>query len=163
ARRKSAGPSVAQKPGPPAMPPRVATAAGPRRVRAIVIGVSTGGPAALAQLLPELTARVTAPILIVQHIPAGFSQSLAESLARKCPVPVIEAADGQVVQEGTVYIAPGHRHLLVRRQVGERFVLALNDQPPQNGCQPSADVLFRAAAAAYGAEAIGLILTGMGC
>jgi two-component system chemotaxis response regulator CheB len=163
ARHKADGRSVVSPPGPPAAPPRVATAGKPRMVRAIVVGVSTGGPAALAQLLPELTARVPTPILVVQHIPAGFSQSLAESLARKCAVPVIEAADGQLVQGRNVYIAPGHRHLLVRRQSEERFVLALNDQPPQNGCQPSADVLFRAAAATYGAEAIGLILTGMGC
>jgi two-component system chemotaxis response regulator CheB len=145
------------------VPPRVPAPVGARRsVRAVLIGVSTGGPAALAQLLPDLTGRVSAPVLVVQHMPAGFTRHLADSLARKCPVPVVEAADGQVVQAATVYIAPGNRHLLVRAQGEGRVVTVVNDQPPQHGCRPSADVLFRAAAAAYGAEAVGIILTGMG-
>jgi two-component system chemotaxis response regulator CheB len=132
-------------------------------VRAVVVGVSTGGPAALALLLPDLTRRVTAPVLVVQHMPAGFTRSLADSLARKCPVPVVEAGDGQLVEGRIVYIAPGDRHFLVRSQGDGRVVTALNDQPRQNGCRPSADVLFRSAAAAYGPEAVGIILTGMGC
>jgi two-component system chemotaxis response regulator CheB len=134
---------------------------GRHKVRAILVGVSTGGPRALAELLPELTARVTAPVFVVQHMPAGFTASLANSLARKCGAHVLEAVDGQPVEARTVYIAPGNRHLLVRRQ-GEAVVTLLNDQPPQNGFRPSADVLFRSAAAAYGPEAVGLLLTGMG-
>jgi two-component system chemotaxis response regulator CheB len=136
-------------------PPR-----GSHRVRAILVGVSTGGPRALAELLPELTERVAAPVFVVQHMPAGFTTSLANSLARKCRVPVIEAVNGQIVEGRTVHIAPGNRHLLVRRQ-GEGVVTLLNEQPAQNGFRPSADVLFRSAAAAYGSDAVGILLTGM--
>jgi two-component system chemotaxis response regulator CheB len=135
---------------------------GRRPVRAVVVGVSTGGPAALAELLPDLTRRVAAPVLVVQHMPAGFTRHLAESLARKCPVPVVEAADGEPVDKPVVFIAPGNRHLLVRGQGAGRIVAVVNDQPPQNGCRPSADVLFRAAAAAYGSAVVGILLTGMG-
>jgi two-component system chemotaxis response regulator CheB len=127
-----------------------------------MVGVSTGGPAALAELLPELTRRVAAPVLVVQHMPAGFTKHLADSLARHCPVPVTEAADGEPVDAPAVHIAPGNRHLLVRAQGAGRVVTVLTDQPSQNGCRPSADVLFRAAAAVYGASAVGILLTGMG-
>jgi two-component system chemotaxis response regulator CheB len=140
--------------------PRPPTA---RPVRAIVIGASTGGPAALVQLLPDLTRRVSLPVLVVQHMPAGFTKHFADSLARKCPVPVVEVVAGQPVQPGTVYIAPGNHHLLVRAQGPGRVLALLNDQPPQHGCRPSADVLFRSAAAAFGPETVGVILTGMGC
>jgi two-component system chemotaxis response regulator CheB len=135
---------------------------GARHVRAIFIGVSTGGPAALAQLLPDLTARIALPTLIVQHMPPGFTKSLAESLARKCGKSVVEAEDRQTVQNSMVYLAPGGRHMLVRTNQDGSAVISLNDQPPQNNCRPSVDVLFRSAAAAYGADAIGIILTGMG-
>jgi two-component system chemotaxis response regulator CheB len=160
--RGAATGAVRAVPSTPA-PSHVRAPAGARGlVRAVVIGVSTGGPAALAQLLPDLTRRVSAPVLVVQHMPAGFTKHLADSLARKCPVPVVEAADGQVVEARTVYIAPGNQHLLVRGQGQGRVVAVVNDQPPQHGCRPSADVLFRSAAAAYGAEAVGIILSGMG-
>jgi two-component system chemotaxis response regulator CheB len=147
-------------------PAPAARAAAPLRlgkhlVRAVLVGVSTGGPAALAQLLPDLTRRVAAPVLVVQHMPAGFTKFLADSLARKCPVPVVEAADGDPVEGRTVYIAPGDRHLLVRDRGEGRVVTGLNDQPPQHGFRPSADVLFRAGAKVYGAGAVGVILTGM--
>jgi two-component system chemotaxis response regulator CheB len=113
--------------------------------------------------LPDLTQRVTMPVLIVQHMPAGFTRSLAESLSRKCHTPVIEAEEARLVQERTVYIAPGNRHLVVRAQGEGQLATGLNDQPAQNGCRPSADVLFRSAAAALGARALGIVLTGMGC
>jgi two-component system chemotaxis response regulator CheB len=134
-----------------------------RRARAIFIGVSTGGPAALAHLLPDLTAKVPLPTFIVQHMPAGFTKSLAESLARKCGTPVVEAEDRQTVQQGTVYLAPGGRHMLVRSSGERNAVISINDQPPLNNCRPSVDVLFRSAAVAYGADAVAIILTGMGC
>jgi two-component system chemotaxis response regulator CheB len=151
---------------PPSVPSaRQATSSAvlPRAFRALVIGVSTGGPAALAQLLPDLTQRVATPVLVVQHMPAGFTRSLAESLSRKCQTRVVEAEDAQLVQERTVYIAPGNRHLLVREQGEGRLVTGLNDQPAQNGSRPSADVLFRSTAAALGARTLGIVLTGMGC
>ncbi len=137
-------------------------AAALHRPQVICIGVSTGGPAALARLLPELTAKAPLPTLIVQHMPPGFTASLAESLTRKCGSAVVEAQDGQRLETGTVYIAPGGLHMLARRLRDHGAVISLNDQPPLNNCRPSVDVLFRSVAAAYGAEAIGIILTGMG-
>ncbi|HVS36106.1 MAG TPA: chemotaxis-specific protein-glutamate methyltransferase CheB [Gemmataceae bacterium] len=133
-----------------------------RPVRAVLIASSTGGPRALDALLPDLRRRVELPVLIVQHMPPRFTQSLAESLARRVGGRVVEAADGDHVQSGTVYIAPGGRHLVLRSQ-GGRVLTGLNDQPPENHCRPSADVLFRSAAAALGGEAVAVVLTGMDC
>lgn len=129
--------------------------------RAIVIGASTGGPRALSDMLPALCQAVDLPILIVQHMPPGFTRSLAESLARQTNRRVVEAADGMPLEPATVYIAPGAKHLLLRGTCALPQ-LALNEQPPENGCRPSADVLFRSAAAVLGGEVIALILTGMG-
>jgi two-component system, chemotaxis family, protein-glutamate methylesterase/glutaminase len=143
-------------------PPRIATPisrAGP--VRAVVIGASTGGPRALSILLPELCAKVDLPILIVQHMPAGFTRSLAESLARQTGKNAVEAIDGMPLASGTVYVAPGGRHLLIRGS-GSGALTGLNDHPPENGCRPSADVLFRSAAAVFGSAVAAVILTGMG-
>jgi len=130
-------------------------------IRGIVIGASTGGPRALSALLPELTTQVDLPILIVQHMPAGFTGSLAESLARKTGRNVVEAADKMPLEFRTVYIAPGGRHLVIRSAEGV-LQTGLNDQLPENGCRPSADVLFRSAATAYGSAVAAIILTGMG-
>jgi two-component system chemotaxis response regulator CheB len=133
-----------------------------RPARAILIASSTGGPRALDLLLPDLCRRVAQPVVIVQHMPPPFTHSLAESLSRRVGAPVVEAADGEPAQSGTVYIAPGGRHLVLRNQ-GNRLVMGLNDQPPENHCRPSADVLFRSAAAALGGEAVAVVLTGMDC
>lgn len=132
-----------------------------RPARAIVIGASTGGPRALSTLMPALCPLVEMPILIVQHMPPDFTKSLAESLARQTRGNVIEASDGLELQNRTVYIAPGGRHLLVRGP-GVMPRIGITDQPPENGCRPSADPLFRAAAALFGSEVLALILTGMG-
>ncbi|MEW6251752.1 MAG: chemotaxis-specific protein-glutamate methyltransferase CheB [Planctomycetota bacterium] len=134
----------------------------PRTVRIIVIGVSTGGPRALATLLPDLCARVDIPILLAQHMPPDFTRSLAESLARQTQRIVVEAADGADLRSAQVFVAPGGRHLVLRGAAGA-LKLGLSDAPPENGCRPSADVLFRSAAAAFGREVLALILTGMGC
>ena len=130
--------------------------------RAILIASSTGGPRALDALLPDLCTRVEAPVVIVQHMPPPFTRSLADSLARRLGTPVVEASDGEPLRPGTVYIAPGGRHLVLRAQ-GSRLLTGLNDQPPENHCRPSADVLFRSAAAALGGEAVAVVLTGMDC
>jgi len=132
------------------------------RFRAVAIGSSTGGPEALAALLPVLTKGVSVPLFIVQHLPAGMTRYLAESLGRKCEYRVVEASDGEAVRPSTAYIAPGGRHLIVRKHES-RIVIGLNDQLPENGCRPSVDVLFRSVAAAYPQSAIAIILTGMGC
>lgn len=137
-------------------------AAQPRTIRAVLIGCSTGGPKALASLLPDLAARVEAPIVVVQHMPAEFTRSLAENLARQTAVTVVEAQDGQPLESRTVYIAPGGKHLLLRRDAHSRLVTGTNDQPPEQGCRPSANVLFRSAAAVLGSSAVAVVLTGMG-
>jgi two-component system chemotaxis response regulator CheB len=132
------------------------------RFHAVAIGSSTGGPEALARLLPVLTKQASVPLLIVQHLPPGMTQYLADSLGRKCDYRVVEASDGEAVQPRTAYIAPGGRHMIVRKHEG-RIVIALNDQPPENGCRPSVDVFFRSVAAAYPQSVVAVILTGMGC
>jgi two-component system chemotaxis response regulator CheB len=156
-RKPPAAPAGRAQP-PPAAHPRPA-----RLVRMVLIAVSTGGPRALGTLLPDLCARVELPVLVVQHMPPPFTLSLAESLDRKCRHTVIEARDGEVVQPRTVYLAPGGKHLLLRGGAGGSALTALNEQPPENGCRPSADVLFRSAAAVVGGAAVALVLTGMGC
>jgi two-component system chemotaxis response regulator CheB len=142
--------------------PTVRRAPGIRsRVRAVVIGTSTGGPRALAELMPELCQKVDVPILIVQHMPSGFTKTLAESLARQTGRKIVEAADGMKLEQASGYVAPGGKHLLVRGPSASP-VTAVNEQPPENRCRPSADVLFRSAALIFGAEVVAVILTGMG-
>jgi two-component system chemotaxis response regulator CheB len=131
-------------------------------IMAIIIGVSTGGPKSLADMLPKLCSMTNLPILLVQHMPPNFTKSLADSLNAKCNHTVIEGLPGTVVEEKTVYIAPGGCHMVVNTK-GTRFVLDNNNDPPENGCRPSVDVLFRSAAQAYPADSlVGVILTGMG-
>ena len=134
----------------------------PRIVKAVVIGVSTGGPKALATLLPDLCQVVSQPILIVQHMPPDFTRSLAESLSRLCSSAVAEGLDGEEIRPGRIYIAPGGRQMTVRRSNAGAGIISLNDQPPENGCRPSVDVLFRTAAAAWGGQTLAIMLTGMG-
>ncbi len=128
----------------------------------VLIGASTGGPQALSRLLPDLTARINTPILVVQHMPPGFTHSLAIDLSRRCPWPVCEAEDNQIIVPGTIYIAPGGKHLVLRSGLAGRRMVGLNEQPPESGCRPSASVLFRSAAAILGSEAVAVVLTGMG-
>ena len=90
-----------------------------------------------------------------------MTRYFAESLERKCTYRVVEASDGEAVEPRTAYVAPGGRHMVLRRQ-GDRVSIALNDQPPENGCRPSVDVLFRSVADAYPGSVIAVILTGMG-
>jgi two-component system chemotaxis response regulator CheB len=131
------------------------------RLDVVAIASSTGGPPALSKLLAGLPADWRAPILIVQHMPAGFTSLLAEHLGRICPIPVREAKDGEIVEPRTVYVAPGDQHMVVRRD-GVRPSVALNRDPPENWCRPAADPLFRSVAEVYGDRAVGLVLTGMG-
>jgi two-component system chemotaxis response regulator CheB len=130
--------------------------------QAVLIGVSTGGPKALMQMLPALCRRTRLPILIVQHMPPKFTASLADSLGRVCAHKVVEAVDGQAVDDGTVYIAPGGRHMVVRRNAAGKAEIGINDQPPECGLRPAADLLFRSAAPVFGANAVAVVLTGMG-
>ena len=127
----------------------------------VVIGVSTGGPAALAALLPQLPASFPVPILVVQHMPALFTASLATSLNAKCALAVKEARDGEAILPGTVYIAPGASHMKVVAVQGEKRI-QITDDPPENHCKPSVDVLFRSVAHGFPGRATAVILTGMG-
>lgn len=130
-------------------------------VTAVVIGVSTGGPNALAELVPALPASLAVPVFIVQHMPAVFTQMLAERLDRVAMVEVVEAADSEPVVAGRVYVAPGGRHMAVRGSASSAAI-ELTDNAPENSCRPSADVLFRSAARVYGSGVAGVVLTGMG-
>jgi len=126
--------------------------------RVVVIGVSTGGPAALEALLPQLPADFPLPILIVQHMPRLFTGLLADRLATLCSMRVREAAPGVCPEPGVVDIARGDWHLELTRD----FRLGLNQSEPENFCRPSVDVLFRSAALACSGRVLGIILTGMG-
>lgn len=131
------------------------------RQTVIVIGSSTGGTEALRVLLTALP-KVMPPILITQHMPEMFTHSFAERLNGLCQLTVKEAQDGERLHEGTVYIAPGHSHLLIRPAPTIGFATALNNGDPVNRHRPSVDVLFRSAANVAGKNCIGVILTGMG-
>jgi two-component system chemotaxis response regulator CheB len=155
-RRRSGGP-VPPPPRPVATAPPVRAG----RYQAVAVGSSTGGPEALARLLPELTRRASVPLFIVQHLPQGMTRYFAESLERKCSYRVVEATEGAAAEPRTAYVAPGGRHMVLRRH-GEGVSVALNDQPPENGCRPSVDVLFRSVVDAYPRAAIAVVLTGMG-
>jgi two-component system chemotaxis response regulator CheB len=138
----------------------------PRTVRAVLVAASTGGPKALGVLLPELCVGLKVPVFVVQHMPAAFpefTRSLTDLLARLTGCPVVEARDGDEAVPGTVYVAPSDRHLLLRAGPGRAVRTALNDQPKENSFRPSADVLFRSAAAVLGGEAVAVVLTGLTC
>jgi two-component system, chemotaxis family, protein-glutamate methylesterase/glutaminase len=127
----------------------------------LAIGVSTGGPNALAALIPALGDNLPVPVVIVQHMPPGFTRMLAERLDSLSPLRVREGIDGELLKPGEVWIAPGGRHMAVEAcRDGVR--LRLNDAPPENSCRPAVDVLFRSVATGYGAKVLGVVLTGMG-
>ncbi|MEK7393969.1 MAG: chemotaxis response regulator protein-glutamate methylesterase [Fibrobacterota bacterium] len=131
-------------------------------VEAIAIGISTGGPRALVDMLPTLCQKTSLPVLIVQHMPADFTRSLADSLAPRCSHRVKEGCDGEVVEERVIYIAPGGKHMELSRSTGGRPSIVVSDGAPENGCKPSADVLFRSVAKVYGDAALAVVMTGMG-
>jgi two-component system chemotaxis response regulator CheB len=134
-----------------------------RQASMVVIGVSTGGPAALEALLPQLPGDFPVPIAIVQHMPQLFTALLAERLNRECALAVCEALQGTRPEAGTVYIARGDWHLeFARLAFGKGCGLRLTQAVPEHYCRPSVDVLFRSAAEKYGDGVIGVVLTGMG-
>jgi two-component system chemotaxis response regulator CheB len=131
------------------------------RVDVVVIGISTGGPNALMDLIPRFPADFPVPILIVQHMPAIFTKLLAERLAAKCRIRVVEGLSKQQLFAGQVSIAPGDFHMVVERKDG--FVrIETNQNAPENFCRPSADVLFRSVAETYGSHVLAVVMTGMG-
>jgi two-component system chemotaxis response regulator CheB len=129
----------------------------------LVIGVSTGGPLALQELLPKLPATFPVPIAIVQHMPPHFTRSLAERLDAHSALDVREAEHGMRLERGRVLIARGGEHLALRRNPLDRSVSAvLSPEPAELLHRPSVDVLFESAAAVYGRNVLGLVMTGMG-
>jgi two-component system chemotaxis response regulator CheB len=145
-----------------ALLPRVtASLAAPAFCQVVAIGVSTGGPAALMELLPQLPASFPVPIVVVQHMPPVFTRQLADRLNSESKVEVLEAAPGMALAPGRVILAPGDHHMHVRRQ-GQDVVIALDQGERENSCRPAVDVLFRSVAEIYGRAALAVILTGMG-
>ena len=153
-------PALARQNGAPAAG-RSTAGDGSWATRAIAIAASTGGPRALAELIPALRHDLDAAVLIVQHMPEGFTKSLAERLDAHSRLGVAEGRDGERVMKNRVYLAPGGQHMRVRMLAGVP-VIALDSSPPVWGVRPSADPLFKSVARVFGAASVGVVLTGMG-
>jgi len=150
---------AAQARAPKPEPPKPQRQGGP--IELIAIGISTGGPNALREVFAKIDPELPQPILVVQHMPPGFTEEFAKSLDRICPLDVKEAAEGDLVRSGRILIAPGDRHIEVeKRSLGA--IVHLTEAPPMNGHRPSADVLFASVAKHYQNRALGVIMTGMG-
>ncbi|HEY3625592.1 MAG TPA: chemotaxis response regulator protein-glutamate methylesterase [Terracidiphilus sp.] len=132
--------------------------------KVVAIGVSTGGPAALEMVLPALPDWFPLPVLVVQHMPELFTALLAERLNERCHLEVREAAEGDQVRAGNIFVARGNWHMevLAAASAGAAPTLHLTQGPPENHCRPAVDVLFRSAATAYGSGVLAAVLTGMG-
>ncbi|MGD1107647.1 MAG: chemotaxis response regulator protein-glutamate methylesterase [Terracidiphilus sp.] len=154
-------PQAAQIPVPPRQRAASIALSAKQPPKVVVIGVSTGGPAALGSILPHLTAGFPLPILVVQHMPPLFTRFLAERLDTTCPLSVEEARQGDPVIAGKILIAPGDFHLKVAARSGEVHV-QLEQSPLENFCRPAVDALFSSIAEVYGGAVIAAILTGMG-
>ncbi|MCG2747613.1 MAG: chemotaxis-specific protein-glutamate methyltransferase CheB [Desulfobulbaceae bacterium] len=153
-REKQAVPGPALRKAAPAPPPG--------NLEVVAIGISTGGPNALIQLIPALPGNFPLPVLIVLHMPVEFTATLARDLDRKSRLRVKEAEAGDPVAPGTVLLAQGGQHMLVRRE-GKEVVIGLDDGPKENSCRPAVDFLFRSLADCYPESAVlAVIMTGMG-
>ncbi|MEA2083857.1 MAG: chemotaxis response regulator protein-glutamate methylesterase [Thermodesulfobacteriota bacterium] len=130
--------------------------------QAIAIGISTGGPNALAGMLPRLPADLGVPILLVQHMPPAFTTSLATSLDKKCALKVKEAENGETVKPNMVYIAPGGMQMKVASSADFKKIIRIIDDPPENNCKPSVDYMFRSVAREFGSKSTCVVMTGMG-
>jgi two-component system chemotaxis response regulator CheB len=130
--------------------------------KVIAIAASSGGPQALDVLLPGLPADLPAALLVVQHMPPGFTRSLAERLDRRCALSAHEAQEGEALRAGHVYVAPGGLHMLVQRDALGVGRVVLSDAPPVRGLRPCANLLMRSVAEQFGLDSVGVVLTGMG-
>jgi two-component system chemotaxis response regulator CheB len=128
----------------------------------IAIGISTGGPKALQEVLPALPPDLSAPIVVVQHMPSGFTEPFARRMNTLCPAAVREAAHGENAKPGVIYIAPAGCHTTIERSANSRITICLSDKPEKQLHVPSADVMMQSVASAFGALAMGIIMTGMG-
>jgi len=131
-------------------------------VRALVIGSSTGGPQALTQLFSEIGPSIAnVPVFVTQHMPSTFTPILADHIRTAARMPAREGRDGERAEAGTIYVAPGGRHMLVARE-GSQTVIRLSDGPPINFCRPAVDPLFETAAGVFQSGTFAIVLTGMG-
>ncbi len=131
------------------------------KIELIAIGISTGGPNALRDVFKMIDPRLKQPVMVVQHMPAGFTKEFAASLNNICPLTVSEGVDGEKIEGGHVYIAPGGYHMFVEHRPDGNYVKLSQDEQ-RNGHRPSADVLFESVAKIYQNNALGVIMTGMG-
>jgi two-component system chemotaxis response regulator CheB len=159
--------TAAAAPASPSLPVQAKGFPKASRIDVVLIGVSTGGPEALMQLIPSLPADLGVPVLIVQHMPPLFTASLARDLDRRSALSVKEAAQGEAIHPNVVLIAPGGRHMIVRARPdlvhgGQELLIGFDDGPPENSCRPAVDVLFRSAARHYAGRALAVVMTGMG-
>jgi two-component system chemotaxis response regulator CheB len=128
----------------------------------VLIGVSTGGPAALARIIPQLPDDFPVPVFIVQHMPPMFTQALAESLGNKSKIAVVEATNNTRPLPGHVYIAPGGKQMKLVKDADSTGTIIITDDPPENNCKPSVDYFFRSVANNFPSKSVAAILTGMG-
>ncbi len=129
----------------------------------VAIGISTGGPQALAEVIPKIDSNLKVPILIVQHMPPVFTKALADSLNQKTELTVVEAFQGQRVADGNIYIAPGGKQMRVEKDnLANKSLIVITDDPPENFCKPAVDYLFRSVSKNFGKKSLGIIMTGMG-
>lgn len=129
-----------------------------KKIDAVVIGASTGGPKALQEVLTKLPGDLGVPVFVVQHMPEGFTKVFSERLDKACAMKVVEAAEGMRINKDTIYIAKGGKHMTV----GANSVIRLNEEPPIWGVRPAVDKLFNSAIRVYGGNLVSAILTGMG-
>jgi two-component system chemotaxis response regulator CheB len=154
-------PAQSARPVATATKPSVRRANPFERIEVVVIASSTGGPNALATVLPTIPSNFPVPVLIVQHMPPAFTRFLAQCLTVLCPLPVEEAASGDLAIPGKIRVAPGDHHMAIAREQ-QAIRLQITQGPAENSCRPSADVLFRSAAQVFANRVLAVVLTGMG-
>ncbi|TVR09973.1 MAG: chemotaxis-specific protein-glutamate methyltransferase CheB [Salinarimonadaceae bacterium] len=160
---RSAVPASTAPAAAPASPPRLRPIAANIHRRVLVVGASTGGPRAVGEFLSGLgPALKTMPICVVQHMPPIFTAVFAEHLGAQTGLQSAEGRDGEVLEAGRIYVAPGGKHMGLRREGGNIVRLRIDDGPPVNFCKPAVDVLFHDVAAIFGGATLAVVLTGMG-
>jgi two-component system, chemotaxis family, protein-glutamate methylesterase/glutaminase len=147
---------------PPQAVPLPIREASPSTLAIVALGISTGGPKALQEILPALPSDLSVPILVVQHTPPGFTAPFVERLNNLCAISICEAAHGEVVRPGVVYFAPAGSHMTVDRPTNSRIVICLSNKPEDQLHVPSADIMMQSVASAFHSQAMGVIMTGMG-
>jgi two-component system chemotaxis response regulator CheB len=155
-------PAAALNHSPQPLAPAAVRAPGRSGPPIVLIGVSTGGPAALAEVLPVFPAKIGAPVFIVQHMPPHFTEALANRLRSKSAILVKEAQDGEIARADCAYLAPGGKQMKLSPGKNGEILIRITDDPPENACRPSVDYLFRSVALHFPGRSIAAILTGMG-